>query len=290
MRMSLRTRLQVPGTLLALAALAAVLAYAPAAQTAPGDLADLGVTKSDSPDPVTTGATLTYTIQVTNLGPDEATGVTVSDRLPSQVDFLSANASSGSCQRKGRNVNCALGNLNDDPTKGNTVTVTIQVRPTKAGSISNTASVDSVETDPVSLNDKAEATTTVAAAPQVAFCRGVKATVVGTPKADTLVGTGGPDVFAALRGDDTIFGLAGRDLVCAGGGQDRVAAGSAADRAFGGGGADRLRGRGGPDRLVGNGGNDLLAGNAGGDVLRGGSGADACIGGAGLDRLRGCES
>jgi len=288
--MSLRTRLRLPVTLLALVALTAALALAPAAETAPGDIADLSISKSASPEPVAAGATLTYTIQVANLGPDEATGVTVSDRLPNQADFLSAAASSSACQRKGRNVNCAIGAIGADPTRANAATVTIQVRPNKAGSISNSASVDSVETDPVALNDRAEASTTVVAAPQVAFCHGVKATVVGSRKGDTLVGTGGPDVFAGLGGNDTIFGLAGRDLICAGGGADQIAAGSAADRAFGGAGADRLRGRAGPDRLVGNAGNDLLAGNAGRDVLRGGSGADRCIGGPGLDRLRGCES
>jgi uncharacterized repeat protein (TIGR01451 family) len=276
--------------LLALACLVAALAYAPAAKTAPGDLADLSVSKSDSPDPVTVGATLTYTIQVTNLGPDEATGATVSDHLPSQTDFLSATASSGSCERKGRNVNCSIGNLGDNPTKANSATVTIQVRPKRAGTISNTATVDSVENDPVTLNDQAQVTTTVAAAPRVAFCRGLQASVAGTPRADTLVGTGGPDVIAGLRGDDTIFGLGGQDLICAGGGGDRVGAGSAADRVFGGAGPDRLLGRAGPDRLAGNAGNDLLAGNTGGDVLRGGRGADRCVGGPGLDRTRGCES
>ena len=44
--------------------------------------ADLEITKSDSPDPVTTGSDLTYTITVTNNGPDAATSVTVTDTLP----------------------------------------------------------------------------------------------------------------------------------------------------------------------------------------------------------------
>ena len=41
--------------------------------------ADLSVTKTDSPDPVRSGGNLTYTITVTNNGPDAATGVTMTD-------------------------------------------------------------------------------------------------------------------------------------------------------------------------------------------------------------------
>jgi len=279
----------MPAALLALAALGLALAYAPAGDTAPGDTADLGIVKSDSPDPVFVGATLTYTIQVTNLGPQGATGVTVTDELPNHVTFLSASASSGSCEQKGKRVTCDLGNLAADPTKANAVTVTIQVRPTKAETIANTASVDSVENDPIAVNDKATTSTRVVSPAQVPSCRGVAATVPGTPGPDRLVGTAGPDVIVGLRGTDVIIALSGRDLVCAGGGGDRVNAGPAADRVFGGSGGDRLRGRGGPDLLAGNAGADVLAGNAGNDRLRGGAGFDRCFGGAGFDRERGCE-
>jgi len=282
-------RWQATAAILALLAFAAAVFYAPAADPAPGDIADLGIAKSDSPDPVFVGAALTYAIQVTNLGPQEATGVTVTDELPSHATFVSASASSGSCERKGKKVNCSLGNLAVDPAKANAVAVTIQVRPTKAGTIANTASVDSVENDPVAVNDKATASTLVVEPPQVPSCRGVAATVPGTPGPDRLVGTPGPDVIVGLRGADSIFGLSGRDLVCAGGGNDRVNAGPAADRVFGGSGPDRLAGRGGPDLLAGNGGGDVLAGNAGSDRLRGGAGFDLCFGGAGFDRERGCE-
>jgi uncharacterized repeat protein (TIGR01451 family) len=284
------TRRIGPSAVLALAAaLIATLLVASPAQTAPGDLADLAVTKTDSPDPVAVDATLTYTIVVTNQGPQDATGVTVVDRLPSQSAFGSASATSGNCERKGNRVTCKVGNLSADPTKGNTATVTVQVRPDKAGTIENSASVDSVETDPVSLNDTATATTKVVAAPQASTCRGVPATLTGTAGADRLVGTGGPDVIAGLGGGDTIAALSGRDLICSGGGNDRVNGGPAADRVFGGGGADRLLGRGGPDLLAGNPGRDVLKGNAGADRLRGGRGFDRCVGGAGLDRVRSCE-
>jgi uncharacterized repeat protein (TIGR01451 family) len=287
MDLTLRSRRPLPAAVVtAIAVVAATLVFfAPTAHTAAGDVADLGVSKSDSPDPATVGSTLTYTIQVTNAGPQNATGVTVVDRLPSSVDLISATSSAGSCAEQGNRVTCQLGDL---AAKAAAATVTIQVRPTKARTISNTVSVDSVENDPVAANDKADATTTVKEAAAASSCRGVASTVTGTPRAERLVGTAGPDVIAGLGGGDVIIGRSGRDLICSGGGADTVNAGTAADRVFGGAGNDVLRGRGGPDLLAGNPGRDILLGNAGGDRLRGGAGADRCEGGAGLDRVRGC--
>lgn len=269
-------------------AVATALVAASAAVPAPGDSANLGLTKSDSPDPVTVGSVLTYTIEVTNAGPQGATGTTVTDRLPASLDFISASASQGTCARNGRNVTCTIGAL---PTSGSE-TVTIRVRPTRDGNVTNTASVESVENDPVAANNEESETTRVNPAPQppaAAACRGVTATIKGTGGSDQLTGTGGRDVIAAFGGNDTIAALAGTDLVCAGAGDDYVGGGGAADRVFGGIGADRLVGRGGPDLLAGNRGRDVLKGNRGSDRLRGGRGFDRCRGGAGLDFLRSCE-
>jgi uncharacterized repeat protein (TIGR01451 family) len=287
--MRLGRRAVVTATTLALLGFGMALLYAPPADTAPGDLADLSVNKADSPDPVFVGSSLTYTIEVTNLGPQGATGVTLTDRLSNRVDFVSATASNGDCDRKNRVVTCDLGNLAADPTGANAVTVTIVVRPNKAGTITNSASVDSIEKDPVGANDRDETPTTVNDLAQAPTCRGVRATRVGTPGADRIVGTTGPDVIVGLAGGDRIIGRSGRDLICANGGNDNVIAGTAADRVFGGGGADRLKGRGGPDLLAGNRGRDILKGNSGNDRLRGGGGFDRCYGGAGFDRERGCE-
>jgi uncharacterized repeat protein (TIGR01451 family) len=71
------------------AVLAVAVLIAAASVAAPSGSSDLKVTKTDGPDPVALGSTLTYTIQVENLGPDAATGVVVADSLPKGVDFVS---------------------------------------------------------------------------------------------------------------------------------------------------------------------------------------------------------
>src|SRR5437667_11033181 len=50
--------------------------------------ADLGVTKS-GPDQAAAGSNVTYTIEVTNVGPDSADNATLNDRLPAGMTFVS---------------------------------------------------------------------------------------------------------------------------------------------------------------------------------------------------------
>ncbi|RME45097.1 MAG: DUF11 domain-containing protein, partial [Chloroflexi bacterium] len=68
---------------------------------APSAQADLAITKTDDPDPVMAGETLTYTLEITNNGPSDTTGVTVTDALPAEVSFDSATPSQGSCSEAG---------------------------------------------------------------------------------------------------------------------------------------------------------------------------------------------
>lgn len=65
------------------------------ASTALSAAANLAVTKLDSPDPVPAGRRLSYTVNVSNLGPSVAEGVRLTDTLPDQVDFASAEVTSG---------------------------------------------------------------------------------------------------------------------------------------------------------------------------------------------------
>ena len=140
-------------------ALAAVLALAlinwpGGASAAPGPT-DLALTKSDSPDPVVEGGTLTYTIQVKNQATGDATAVVVTDPLSaSDVNFVSATATGGTCEHKSNIVTCTLGTIN----AGNTATVTVVVEPKKTGTLSNTAMVVSPQ-DSTPTNNQATATT-----------------------------------------------------------------------------------------------------------------------------------
>lgn len=272
----------------AAAAALAVLAPAGAGGVGAAGTADLRIAKTDDPDPVAAAAPLTYSIEVDNLGPDLATGVTVTDRLPRFVDLVSATVAGGQCSTQGRKVTCTLGEVPVVSGAYATArTVIVTVIPRRVGSISNTVSVKGAERDPVKTNNTATATTRVVG--PGATCRGLPATLVGTRGDDVLVGSAAPDVIVAFSGNDSVFAFSGRDLVCAGSGRDHVGGGTAADRVFGGPGGDRLLGRGGPDLLRGGAGSDLLRGNRGSDSLRGGSGTDGCDGGPGRDSSRGCE-
>ena len=122
--------------------------------------ADLAITKVDSADPSRAGRDLTYTITVTNNGPNAATNVTVTDDLPGSLSARSSAASQGSCSGT-TVVTCAIGNL----ANGASATVTIVVRPSSAGTISNTATVSATEADNNTANNSATQATVISAAP-----------------------------------------------------------------------------------------------------------------------------
>src|SRR5206468_3809964 len=100
--------------------------------------ADLSITKSDSPDPVTAGGTLTYTLSVSNAGPSTATSVSVTDTLPAGVTFVSAAGSGWSCSQASGVVTCTRASLAPGAAPAITIVVTA---PSEGGTLSNTASV-----------------------------------------------------------------------------------------------------------------------------------------------------
>jgi uncharacterized repeat protein (TIGR01451 family)/CSLREA domain-containing protein len=124
--------------------------------------ADLSITKSGAPNPVVSGNRLNYTLTVTNDGPGDATGVTVTDPLPGKVHFNSVTSTQGSCSRsatgpKDGTVSCSLGTL----ANRGSASITIIVTTTIPGTLKNTATVSGNEPDPNALNNRATATTTV---------------------------------------------------------------------------------------------------------------------------------
>lgn len=253
------------------------------ASAAPGD-ADLALTKSDSPDPVAAGGKLTYTIGVQNLGPLAATDVVVTDPLAaSEVDFVSATATGGTCQHQAKTVTCSLGTIG----AASSATVTIIVEPKKTGTLSNTAAVASSD-DNTPANNQDTETTLVSQSGKGNQASCASPTIVGTGGNDVLVGTTGADVITALGGNDQVFAGDGKDLVCAGSGADLVSGGAKADAVVGATGPDKLVGNSGNDVLRGNRGRDRLRGRSGADLLNGGRNRDSCRGGPGADTLRRC--
>lgn len=126
--------------------------------------------------------------------------------------------------------------------------------------------------------------------PPVPLCHGLKATIIGTDRADIIYGTDGDDVIYGGGGNDVIYGGGGNDVICGGDGDDIIMGGAGNDRLFGDKGNDVLLGQGGNDKLYGGQGNDILDGGPGRDRLFGGSGIDLCDGGSGTDTSTNCEA
>ena len=119
-------------------------------------VADVAVAVADSPDPVGTGGTITYTVDVTNNGSEAAEGVSVLLKAAG----AKASTPAGCTVSKGRNAGivCNLGTFANGQSKQVVVSATA---PKKPGSASLTATVSSTGSDPVPGNNTAVATTTV---------------------------------------------------------------------------------------------------------------------------------
>jgi uncharacterized repeat protein (TIGR01451 family) len=128
-------------------------------------IADLVVTKTDSPDPVTAGDNLVYTITVTNNGPDAAATASWSDTLPAGTTFVSQPPVAGwSCMTPSVGVGGTVSCTNPSFAVGSAVfTLTVAVAPslTAATVLSNTATVTSATAEGNSGDESDTETTTV---------------------------------------------------------------------------------------------------------------------------------
>ncbi|HYI08856.1 MAG TPA: Ig-like domain-containing protein [Thermoanaerobaculia bacterium] len=128
--------------------------------TAVNDSANLYVSQTDAPDPVNEGDQLTYTITITNGAATGATGVTLTDTLPTEVTHVSTTTTHGNCNGS-TTINCAIGSL----AAGESATVDIVVTANQSGTITNTADVAQNEPDPNQTNNTFSETTTVNGTP-----------------------------------------------------------------------------------------------------------------------------
>ncbi len=170
--------------------------------------ADLVTVKRLTNAPLVPGTQAIWEIEVTNNGPSEAPGVTVTDALDPALTF-DPTASSASCTAAGQDVTCAEALL----TNGQSIVFTVAtlVNPTFTGTLTNTASASSTVPDPDPSNN--DATIDVEAAPQADLSlakTGLTADVIaGEPVAFELVAAnaGASDAVNVVVSDDVPAGL-----------------------------------------------------------------------------------
>ncbi len=118
--------------------------------------ADLNLEKRDLADPVNISDNLIYVLDLTNDGPDAATGVVMTDVLPVDTVFSTA---SPSCAHTAGTVTCTMGDLVAFDSVSVTIEVTVLDPP--GGELSNTASASATESDPDPANNSATEITRV---------------------------------------------------------------------------------------------------------------------------------
>ncbi|MFL5347091.1 MAG: Ig-like domain-containing protein [Hyalangium sp.] len=123
--------------------------------------ADLGVTLTESADPAPNDRPLTYTVHISNDGPNAAANVEVSFGLPLDATFLSASGAGWNCsQPTSDSVLCTRPSV----ANGGAPDISIVVMPTIAsGTLNVFAEVFSDTPDPSENNNSAQEETTIAA-------------------------------------------------------------------------------------------------------------------------------
>lgn len=127
--------------------------------------ADLALTISDEPDPVSAGAQLSYTIVAMNNGPSNASVVTLTTSIPTNTTFVSLAAPDGwNCTTPGAGDIGAITCTRPGFGLGN-ATFTLRVRVKQGTPIGTTlslnANIASATPDPNTTNNPASSTTTV---------------------------------------------------------------------------------------------------------------------------------
>ncbi len=130
--------------------------------------ADLSIAKA-GPASATPGTTFSYTVVVTNTGPNEAAAVTVADVTPPGLTFVNTT---GACTTP---FPCALGTLASGQSAAIVATFMVPAGYTTPNPIVNTATVSSQTNDPNSTNNSATSTTPI-----------------GPPRADLAITKGRP--------------------------------------------------------------------------------------------------
>ncbi len=132
--------------------------------------ADLAITKTLATSPLVAGQPATFTIGVTNNGPQTGTGVTVTDAVPAGFTAVQAAPSGGSCT-VGGTITCSLPDLAVGASATITVTGTVSPSFEPGAALTNTASVTGARFDVNPANNTATASGTLTAISDVSVTK-----------------------------------------------------------------------------------------------------------------------
>ena len=125
-------------------------------------LADPGISKLGTPDPVIAGETVTYTLVYSNPGPSDAQGMVITDVLPAGVTFGGVQSETPAVLGPIVNGNIAVwtSGMLSAGTQGSIV-FTVTVNADAPSVIINTVEISTTTTDLQSTNNQATVSTTV---------------------------------------------------------------------------------------------------------------------------------
>jgi uncharacterized repeat protein (TIGR01451 family) len=173
--------------------------------------ADVAVGKTASPATAVPGENETYTLTVKNNGPSPASEAKVTDPLPSELSFVSADPG---CTFAGGTVTCAAGTL--APGASKTFKVVTKVAGSVTHRIKNTAKAESSTTDPNPKNNEETIETPVGSNADLEIIKTAstgKADAGGQVMYTLVVNDNGPSDATGVTVDDTL--PAGLTLVSA---------------------------------------------------------------------------
>jgi uncharacterized repeat protein (TIGR01451 family) len=122
-----------------------------------GPATDLAISASSGAGPFLVGSNLTFTLTITNTGPNNASNVMLINRYPTNAFLVNFTNSQGSVTQSLGTVTCLLSTL----TNGASAQIQLTLRPMRAGPFNHLAVLTSSTSDPVITNNSAELTVPV---------------------------------------------------------------------------------------------------------------------------------
>ena len=141
---------------------------------------DLSLTETATPNPVIVNRALTLALKINNNSGASFTGVTVTDVLPVGARFVSVSASQGNCTVSAGTVTCQLGTL----TSNASVTVDIEVAVSKAGLLTNGATLTASQPELNTANNHAAVIVPVEAGPRLLIAHSLNSVVISWATAE----------------------------------------------------------------------------------------------------------